>query len=92
MGKEKNDFVKFCSFFALMLAALLIFVNNVLPEIGINITGKLFNVLGLIKDIALLLGIVFGAYAYADNKGKGWRITFWIALILYLGSVVFGLF
>ena len=92
MGKEKNDFVKFCSFWALVLAALLIFVYNVLPQIGINITGKVFGILGLIKDVALLLGIAFGAYAYADSKGKGWRITFWIAIILYLGAAVFGIF
>ncbi|MBE7090590.1 MAG: hypothetical protein E7363_01590 [Clostridiales bacterium] len=92
MGKEKNDFVKFCSFFALLLAALLIFIYNVLPEIGITMQGKLLGILSLVKDIALLLGIAFAAYAYADNKGKGWRITFWIALVLYLGAAVFGIF
>ncbi|MBR2616646.1 MAG: hypothetical protein IKC56_00210 [Clostridia bacterium] len=90
MGKEKNDFVKFCSFWALVIAALIIFINNVLPKIGITITGKVVNVLGLVSNIALLLGIAFGAYAYADNKGSGWRIAFWVATILFLASAVFG--
>ncbi len=90
MGKEKNDFVKFCSFWALIIAALIIFINNVLPRIGITITGKVIGILGLVSNIALLLGIAFGAYAYADNKGRGWRITFWIATILFLASTVFG--
>lgn len=92
MGKERNNFVSFCAFFALLLAALLIFVNNVLPLIGLEIGGKVINVLGLVKDVALLLGIAFAAFSFAYAHGKGWRITYWIALIIYLASAVFGIF
>ena len=91
MGKERNDFVRLCSYFALVLAALLIFVNNVLPAIGLEIGGKIFGVLSLIKDIALLLGIAFAAFSFAYAHGKGWKITYWIALVLYLASAVFGI-
>ena len=92
MGKERNDFVRFCAFFALVLAALLIFVDNVLPLIGLEIGGKIVNVLRLIKDIALLLGIAFAAFSFAYAHGKGWKITYWVALIIYIASAVFGIF
>ena len=88
----KNDFIKICCYVALILAALLIFINNFLPLIGIEVKGPFFAVLGLIKDIALLLGIVFGAFAFARSQGKTWVIIFWIALVLYVASVIMGLF
>ena len=43
------------------------------------------------KDL-LLLGIVFGAYAFARAHGKVWTIVFFVALALYIVSAVLGLF
>ena len=76
-GEAKRDFIRLCCYVTLILAALLIFVNNVLV---------------LIKDIALLLGIVFGAYAFARAHGKAWFIIFIIAVVLYVASAIMGLF
>ncbi len=92
MGKEKNDFIRICSFIFLCLAALLIFVDNILPLVGIEVTGTIFNVLRLIKDIALLFGIAFGAYSFAKGAGKTWVIIYWIALCIYIAGAVLGLF
>lgn len=92
MGKEKNDFIRLCSFVFLCLAALLIFIDNILPLVGVEVTGVVFNVLRLIKDIALLLGIVFGAYSFACAHGKTWKIIFWIALVIYIAGAILGLF
>lgn len=88
----RADFVRICSYIALVLAAVLIFINNLLPLIGIEIQGLFFNILGLIKDIALLIGIAFGAFAFARAHGKAWLIIYWIALALYVASAVMGLF
>ena len=87
---SKNSFVRLCCFVALILAAVLILVYNVLPEIGITIGGKVFNILAFVKDIALLLGIAFGAFEFCRGR-KGLIITFWIAIVLYLVSAVFGI-
>lgn len=91
-GQAKRDFIKLCCFITLLLAAILIFVDNLLPLIGVDVSGALFNVLRLIKDIALLLGIVFGAFSFARAHGKTWVIIFWIAVILYVASAILGLF
>ncbi len=90
MGKEKNSFVKLCSYFALVLAALLICINVILPKIGVKITGDLVNVMVLVKDVALLFGICFGAYSFTKNKGVGWHVVYWVSIVLYLGCAVFG--
>lgn len=52
----------------------------------------LFSILRLIRDIALLLGIVFGAFSFARAHGKTWVIIFWIAVVLYVASSIMGLF
>ena len=64
-GQARADFVRICCYVALVLAAVLIFIDNLLPLLEIDVGGAFFDVLRLIKDVALLLGIVFGAYAFA---------------------------
>ena len=91
-GQARAEFVRICCYVALVLAALLIFINNFLPLLQIDVSGTFFDVLALIKDIALLVGIVFGAYAFARDHGKVWTIVFYVALALYVVSVVLGLF
>ena len=88
---SKNSFVRLCCFIALILAAVLILIFNVLPHIGLSIGGPVVRVLTFVKDIALLLGIAFGAYSFCQGK-KGLVITFWVAVALYVASAVFGLF
>lgn len=91
-GQARRDFINLCCYIALGLAALLIFINNVLPLIGAEITGKLPAVLNLIKDIALLLGIAFGGWRFTRAHGKAWVIIYWIAVALYVASAICGLF
>ena len=88
---SKNSFVRLCCFIALILAAVLILIFNVLPHIGLSIGGPVVRVLTFVKDIALLLGIAFGAYSFCQGK-NGLVITFWVAVALYVASAVFGLF
>ena len=89
---SRQDFINLCFMIALFLAALLIFINNVLPLIGVNISGALMGALNLIKDIALLLGIAFGAWKFVRYRGKTWVILYWVAIGLYVASAICGLF
>ena len=91
-GEARRDFIRVCCYVTLILAAVLIFVDNLLPLIQIDVSGTFFNVLRLIKDIALLLGIVFGAFYFARAHGKVWMIVFWVAVALYVTSAILGLF
>ena len=91
-GQARRDFIKLCCFVTLLLAAVLIFVDNLLPLIGVEVGGSLIGILRLVKDIALLLGIVFGAFSFARAHGKTWVIIFWIGVVSYVGSSIMGLF
>lgn len=91
-GQAKSDLIKLCCFVTLILAAILIFINNLLPLIKVEVSGGFLNVLVLIKDIALLLGIFFGAFAFARARGKTWVIVFWVAVAFYVLSAILGLF
>ncbi len=91
-GQARADFIKLCCFITLILAAVLIFVDKLLPLVGVDVSGTLFSVLRLIRDIALLLGIVFGAWGFARRCGKVWIIIFWIAVAIYVAGAIMGLF
>lgn len=88
----RNDLVRLCCYIALVLAGVLLIITNFLPVVGVEIKGKFLSVMVMIKDIALLLGIVFAAYSFARSHGKTTTIIFWIALVLYVACVICGLF
>jgi uncharacterized membrane protein len=90
-AQARGSLVRLCCYIALILAAVLIFIRQVLPLIGLNLTGKLLNWLDLIKDVALLLGIGFGAYSFGRSHGKVAIIAFWIAVLLYVASAICGI-
>ena len=69
-GQARADFVRICCYVALVLAAVLIFIDNLLPLLEIDVGGAFFDVLRLIKDVALLLGIVFLVLLAADQITK----------------------
>ena len=90
--EAKTSLVKLCCYVALILAALLILVTNVLPLLGLNIGGPILGAIVLVRDIALLLGIAFGAYSFACSSGKAAIIIYWIAIAVYVASAICGLF
>jgi len=95
MSNDRNAWMKLFSFIALMLAALLLLVDGILPQIGITVEGTFFSVLRLIKDLALLFGVAIGAYSFVaglTKHKKGWMITYWIAIFVYIAGAVLNLF
>ena len=51
MKKTDSKILNFLAFFSLAIVAILIVVNNLLPLIGIEIRGALFNLLNTVKEI-----------------------------------------
>ena len=88
---SKKNIGNLLSFVALVILALLLTVSNILPLIGINLDGSLFGLLGLIKDLAVLIVIGLGAY-YFTRGNKVLNIIFWVAIIIYVACVILGLF
>lgn len=91
-GQARADFIKICCFVTLLLAAVLLFIDRLLPLVGVEVSGPLFGALRLVKDIALLLGIIFGAWSFARRHGKAWIIIFWIAVAIYVAGAIMNLF
>lgn len=91
MSGQKHSLTNICAFIGLVILALLLFINNVLPLLGISLGGKILSALSLIKDIAILFAIVFGAYSFASGS-KTKRIIFWISLAIYVACAICGIF
>jgi hypothetical protein len=85
MSNDRNKIITFCSFIALLLAAVIILLN------GLNVFNASFiGILTFIKDLALLVGIAFAAFAFVKSiNKKAWYIVYWVSLIVYvLGAVL----
>ena len=91
-GYDWYPIVKACSYICLILAGILIFIYNLLPMIGVHISGRILGALGTAKEISLLIGIGFGAFAFTRGKKIWIAVLFWIALALYIASSILGLF
>lgn len=90
MKSENKNIFNLFSFIVLVIAAVLIFVNKLLPVIGINAGGPLFAILDTIKDVLILIVIGLLAYNFAKGKKKGWKITYWVSLGLFVAGIVLG--
>ena len=86
---EKNiNVLNLLSFVSLIIVAVLIVVNNLLPIIGIETKGAFFNVLRTIQEIFTVIVIGVSAYNFVAKKGKGLKIAFWIAIAIFVVGIV----
>ena len=91
MKSENRSIFYFFSFIVLVIAAVLIFVNKLLPVVGVNASGPLFTILDTIQNIFVLLVIGFFAYYFVSSKKKAWKIVYWISLALFIVGIVLGI-
>ena len=101
-AKDRNNLTKFCAFWALAISAfmyifsgLIDFIIRKVENLGASKTGEFLSTLSgitrFLGNIALIIAIAIPAYAYVRNKKKGWKICYWIALVIFGLGVVFGL-
>ncbi|MDE5547863.1 MAG: hypothetical protein K2J30_02585 [Clostridia bacterium] len=88
----RYDVIKICCYIALVIGALFVFINNLLPVCGVTVSGPLFAILSLIERLAFLIGVGLAAYGFAASKGKksAWFIIFIIAIVLFIVGIVLG--
>jgi ABC-type glycerol-3-phosphate transport system permease component len=84
---ERRDYVKFCAFWGMAIAAILFVVGGILNWLNL---GTIASICNLIAQIALAVAIAVPAYGYVRGRSKGWKIFYWIALVIYIFGVVFG--
>ena len=84
-----NDIIKFCAFWGMAIAAILFVVGGIMSWAGVGLS--LVSIFNLLAQIALAVAIALPAYNYVRGKKKGWKIFYWIALVIYVFGVVFGI-
>jgi len=84
----KKNILNFLSFLTFALVAVLIFVKDLLPHVGITVTGSLFSIFETIKDVLFLLIIGIMAYKFVSTKSKVWKIIFIVMLIIFIVGLV----
>ena len=67
MKKNNNaDFLTVLCYIVLIIAALILLFNNLLPVCGLEITGKfwskLMSLLSTVKDVCLLIALAMGSF------------------------------
>ena len=87
-NKPSKKTLNLFSLIALIIVAVLIVVNNLLPIIGITISGILPIILNTVKDFLILLVVGISAYDYVAKKSQGWQITYWVSVIVFIVGIV----
>ena len=78
----KNELAAFCAFWALLIAGILFLVKLILNVVEAKL-GKFEDIINMIVAIMLGLAIALTAYKYVRGKSKGWKIAYWVMIILY---------
>ena len=84
----KNEFVRACAFWGIVIAAVVFVIGGILRWVGIG--ENIIGILDLVAKVALLIAVAIPAYDWIKYKKVGWRVTYWIALVVYVFGVVFG--
>lgn len=86
---ETGATAKFCAFWGLVFSGVASFVSFffwLLVNCGVHISwsGTVISICNLLSMLGMLIGVGLAAWMYVRGKGKGWKIIFWIALVLYI--------
>lgn len=87
-NKDKHDFVRACAFWGILVSAILFVVSAVLRFVDVK--EDIFAIVDLLAKLALLAAVAIPAYDWVKYKKTGWRVIYWIALVIYVFGVVFG--
>ncbi len=88
-NNNKNDFVRACAFWGILVTAILFVVSGILT--WCNVGAQIVSIFDLLAKIALLVAVAIPAYDWVKYKKTAWRVTYWIALVIYVFGVVFGI-
>lgn len=101
-SSQRTDLSKFCAFWGIAIASILFvaggiigllirFVNSIGGSDVAGVLSTICTVMSFLASLALLVGIAIPAYRYVSGKGKGWKIFYWVVLVIYACGIVFGL-
>ena len=64
--------------------------NDISHDVA-SILSLVSNIMSLLGCIALLVAIAIPAWQYVKYRSKGWKVVYWIALVVYVLGVGFGM-
>ena len=76
------------SYIALVIIALLILMNNLLPLIDVTIGPKIKNVLETVQNLLVLIVLGVLSYKFTLSSAKWIKVLYWIALIIFIAGTV----
>lgn len=88
MKSSNKNTLNTLSYVALIIVALLMLINHVLPLVGLDISGPLVNVLETIKNVFVLMVIGISAYNFLPGRAKWVSVLFWVAIIVYVVGTI----
>ena len=95
---SNRDIVKFAAFWGMSLAALFYIFSGIISLILKLINSKTAGILSnivtiftLLGNIAIIVAIAIPAWRYVSHKSKGWKIFYWIMLVVFAFGCILGM-
>ena len=89
-NNEKNlNILNLMAFIGVIIVALLEVFTFFSSHNILTLGDALTNFLNTVKNICILLVIGISAYNFVKNKGKGWIITYIVAISIIVLTTVF---
>lgn len=80
---NRHDWERLCAFWGIVIATALFVVLAILHLVGASL-GIFETILDLVAKIALLVAVAIPGYDFVRGKRIGWKVTYWVALVLYI--------
>ncbi len=88
MKSSNKNILNLLAFCALIIVALLMLIDNLLPLVGIEVKGAFFNILRTISNIFTIIILGVSAYKFTADSKKWLGILFWIAVAIFVVATV----
>ncbi len=96
MGRNSGNggFALFCCFIALGVSAVIAFITYLLPLISDSfvIGGSVMNILDIILKVSSLVGLGFGAFAFAARRGKLVKFLTVIFVLIFVVAIILNIY
>ncbi len=88
MKTSNKSILNLFAFIALITLAILEILTG-LNSLGLELFGAtVLNLLNTIKNICVVIVIGILAYSFVADKKKGWKITYWICVAIFIVGTV----
>ena len=92
MKTSNKNLINIVAYVALVIVALLMFVDRLLPVVGVSITGGwllvFFNVLRTISNLLTIIILGIAGYRFAANGKKWIKVLYWLCVAVFVVATI----